>query len=75
MVTSSDSFNTADLGRYYAILPTAWRVDLETYCRENGGRPVPPGFAYNSGNNEHFLDAATLRTLIREHVEPDFACE
>jgi UDP-N-acetylglucosamine 4,6-dehydratase len=72
MVTASDSFNTADLGRYFAILPSAGMHSLEAYCAARGGKPVKPGFAYNSGSNERFLDVQEIRTLIREHVDPDF---
>ena len=72
MVTASDSFNTADLGRYYAILPSAGMHSLEAYCAARGGKPVVPGFAYNSGSNERFLDVEEIRALIREHVDPEF---
>ena len=33
---------------------------------------VPQGFAYNSGTNSEFLSVEQLRSLIREHVSPDF---
>jgi len=72
MVTASDSFNTADLGRYYAILPSAGMHSLEAYCAARGGKPVQPGFAYNSGSNERFLGVEEIRALIREHVDPNF---
>lgn len=68
MITASDSFNTADLGDYYAILPSAGKWPLENYCAEVGGKPVPPGFAYNSGTNEEFLSVSELRALIGLHV-------
>jgi UDP-N-acetylglucosamine 4,6-dehydratase/5-epimerase len=72
MITASDSINTVDLGCYYAILPMAGTYGPKTYCQSNGFRPVPDGFAYNSGTNPDFLDVEQLRTLIRRHVEPDF---
>jgi len=72
MVTASDSFNTADLGRYFAILPSAGMHSLEAYCSARGGKPVQHGFAYNSGSNERFLDVEEIRALIREHVDPEF---
>lgn len=67
MITASDSFNTADLGRYFAILPAAGHCSLATYCAAHGGAPVQPGYAYNSGTNEAFLSVDELRALIEGH--------
>lgn len=68
MITASDSFNTVDMGTYYAILPVAGEFSVEEYCREHGGKPVEPGFAYNSGSNPDFLSVEELRALIEQHV-------
>lgn len=68
MITESDSFNTVDLGRYYAILPSSGEFSLESYAHEMGGRVVPPGFAYNSGMNDRFLTVEELRLLMREKL-------
>jgi UDP-N-acetylglucosamine 4,6-dehydratase len=68
MITASDSFNTVDLGRYYAILPTTEQYSIEEYCQRRSGQRVQPGFAYNSGDNPEFLDVAALRALIDEHL-------
>jgi len=73
MITASDSFNTVDLGRYYAILPMAAAMSLDRYCVSNGGHPVEPGFAYNSGSNPDFLSVEQLREQIRLHVDPEFS--
>ena len=73
MITSSDSFNTVDLGAYFAILPVGGAYSMEQYCTRMGGEPVAPGFAYDSGSNPDFLDVEQLRTLIRQHVSPDLA--
>ncbi len=71
MITASDSFNTVDLGRYYAILPSGGQYSMETYCAERQALPVEPGFSYNSGTNPHFLSVEELRALIsRELHEP-----
>ena len=56
MITASDSFNTVDLGDYYAILPSAGKHTVESYSQAHGGQPVTAGFAYNSGTNDEFLD-------------------
>jgi UDP-N-acetylglucosamine 4,6-dehydratase (inverting) len=68
MITSSDGFNTVDLGRYFAILPSASDHSVESYCAEHSGVPVAPGYAYNSGSNQHFLTVAELRALIEKNV-------
>lgn len=64
MITASDSFNTVDLGKYFAILPSAGDHSVESYCKAHGGKPVPQGFAYNSGTNPEFLSVEQLRQLI-----------
>jgi FlaA1/EpsC-like NDP-sugar epimerase len=68
MITASDSFNTVDLGPYYAILPSASLYTTEDYCSKTGASRVRPGFAYESGTNSDFLSVEQLRALIDEHV-------
>ncbi|WNC52879.1 UDP-N-acetylglucosamine 4,6-dehydratase (inverting) [Thermosynechococcus sp. TG215] len=72
MITTSDSYTTVDLGQYYAILPIQGRFTLEEYCAQTGATRVKPGFSYNSGTNDRFLSVEELRTLIRQHVDPNF---
>lgn len=69
MITASDSFNTVDMGRYYAILPAGAKYSLQDYCRKTGAKPVEQGFSYNSGGNDHFLTVDQLRDLIHTHVD------
>lgn len=68
MITASDSFNTVDLGQYYAILPSAGLYSVTEYCERMHGVPVPEGFAYESGTNPDFLSIEQLRALIDQHV-------
>jgi UDP-N-acetylglucosamine 4,6-dehydratase (inverting) len=68
MITASDSFNTVDLGPYYAILPSVADHFPEDYLQQRGGLRVQPGFAYNSGSNPDFLTVDDLRGLIGRHV-------
>lgn len=68
MITGSDSFNTVDLGRYYAILPSGQPSTPDEYCAKVGARRVPSGYAYNSGTNPDFLSVDQLRALIETHV-------
>jgi UDP-N-acetylglucosamine 4,6-dehydratase len=72
MITVSDSFNTVDLGRYYAILPSAGMMAPDRYAEVNGGMLVPAGFAYNSGTNPNFLAVEDIRRLIRIHLDSNF---
>lgn len=68
MITESDSPNTIDLGKYYAILPTGGKIPFDRYVDFHKGAPVQPGFSYNSGTNDRFLTVDELRGLIETHV-------
>ena len=68
MITASDSYNTVDLGHYFAILPSGGTYSLEQYCESTGAERVAPGFAYDSGTNTDFLSVDQLAALIKEHV-------
>lgn len=68
MITASDSYNTVDLGHYFAILSTSGRFSPDTYLAKRQGTKVPKGFAYNSGTNDRFLTVEELRDLIRTHL-------
>ena len=73
MITASDSFNTVDLGRYYAILPQSSELSKEQYCKKMNAIPVAPGFAYNSGSNPEFLTVHRIGELVRLHIDPTFS--
>lgn len=72
MITSSDSFSTYDLGKYYVILPQVPVWNREQFISTFGARPVTPGFSYSSGANEEWLSVEQIRSLIRTHLDPDF---
>ena len=72
MITSSDSFFTYDLGKYYAILPQTTSWDINEFSKAFNAKKVPEGFSYNSNNNEEWESIEGLRTLIKEHVDPTF---
>lgn len=72
MITSSDSFTTYDLGKYYVILPQTSNWELSEFIDHFNAKKVPQGFNYNSGDNEEWLSVEDLRLLIREHVDPNF---
>lgn len=73
MITNSDSYSTVDLGEYFAIISAGSVVARDAYATVTGASPVPPGFAYSSGNNNRFLEVDELRNLIRRHVDPSFS--
>lgn len=73
MITSSDSFYTYDLGKYYTILPSQHRWSLDEYKDHFGAVKVPSGFRYNSGENSDWVNVDELRELIKNHVDPDFS--
>ena len=73
MITSSDSFSTYDLGKYYAILPMLTVWNIQDYVKKFNAKPVPVGFQYNSGENSEWVNAEQLRNLIKKHVDPDFS--
>lgn len=73
MITPSDSFYTYDLGKYYTILPPVHQWKLEDFIAEFNARPVEPGFAYTSGQNTEWETVESLRQLIKEFVDPEFA--
>jgi len=72
MITSSDSFFTYDLGKYYAILPQTTSWDMQAFIQEFNAKKVPEGFSYNSNNNEEWESIESLRELIKEHVDQTF---
>jgi len=69
MITSSDSFYTYDLGKYYTIIPSTHKWKLDEFIRDFNAKIVAPGFSYNSGENTEWETVETLRGLIREHVD------
>lgn len=69
MITSSDSYNTYDLGKYYTILPSVPHFNLEKFITTFEAVKVPEGFNYNSGTNTEWETVDGLRALIEEHVE------
>ena len=72
MITDSDSYNTVDLGKYYAILPTNRSWSIQDYMREKNAEPFPIGESYNSATNPEFLSIEEIRDLIKEHVDSSF---
>lgn len=72
MITSSDSFFTYDLGKYYVILPSDTKWDLNAFIEKFNAVKVQQGFNYNSAENLEWETVEGLRELIKTHVDPTF---
>ncbi len=72
MITTSDSFFTYDLGKYYAIVPQTPVWSIADFEKQFQAQKVKQGFSYNSENNEEWETVESLRNLIVEHVDSDF---
>jgi UDP-N-acetylglucosamine 4,6-dehydratase/5-epimerase len=70
MITSSDSFNTIEFEKYFAILPP--NAQKKKYLNHFSAKAVEPGFTYNSGSNKEWETEDSLRQKIIEHVDPEF---
>lgn len=72
MITSSDSFSTYDLGKYYVILPQVPNFNLSDYIQNFNAKLVQQGFQYNSGENTEWVGVEEIRSLIKTHVDASF---
>jgi FlaA1/EpsC-like NDP-sugar epimerase len=74
MIHESDSMNTIDLGKYYAILPSiSFMYIEEDYLKHHNAKKVVFGFKYNSATNQEWETIASRRSLIHEHVATNFS--
>lgn len=65
MISSSDSYNTYDIGRFYVIIPTLVEWDLNLFLKTYNGVKVDQNFNYSSGTNKEFLSVKELKELIK----------
>ena len=72
MITSSDSFFTYDLGKYYVILPQTPNWNIDEFVTNFKASKVEEGFSYNSNNNQEWETIEGLRELIKEHIDSTF---
>jgi UDP-N-acetylglucosamine 4,6-dehydratase/5-epimerase len=70
MITDSDSYNTIEFDKYYAIL--ASDTDKQKYISHFSGWEVPKGFKYNSGTNLEWETIESLQAKIKKYVDPKF---
>lgn len=71
MITESDSFNTIEFDKYYAILPSD--IDKTKYLEHYNAKEVEKGFKYNSGTNDKWETVESMRAKIRKYVDPNFS--
>jgi UDP-N-acetylglucosamine 4,6-dehydratase (inverting) len=67
MITSSDSYFTYDLGKYYVILPPKSKWKIEEFINTFNAKKVPEGFNYNSYENTEWETVENLRNLIKSN--------
>ncbi len=73
MITETDGIATLEMKDCFVIQPGIPLWDVAEYSRLFNAKPCPDGFRYSSGANDQWLDVPTLRTLIRDHVDPNFS--
>ena len=69
MITITDSLNTIDIGKYYAILPSVSFAHQEAdFIKHHNAKKVPQGFYFASNNNEHWDTVETLREKFKQVI-------
>ena len=71
MITSSDSFTTYDLGKYYVILPQTPELGSQhAYIKEfRRGSSSHRASTTPQEKNSEFLSVDELKILIADHVQ------
>ncbi|WP_291857698.1 UDP-N-acetylglucosamine 4,6-dehydratase (inverting) [Marinilabilia sp.] len=73
MITETDSLNTIDLGKYYAILPSvSFSHKKLDFLKHHNAKEVEFGFKYNSGTNDEWETVESIREKIKKYVDPNF---
>ena len=73
MITVTDSMNTIDLGKYYAILPSvSFKHKRSDYLEHHHATPVPEGFHYSSDKNTEWETVESMREKIVKYCDPNF---
>ena len=74
MITETDSLNTIDLGKYYAILPSvSFSHKNEDFITHHKAKQVPFGFKYDSGTNHDWETVESIREKIVKYVDSQFS--
>tara|TARA_X000000950_G_scaffold289310_1_gene411830 strand:- start:12191 stop:13210 length:1020 start_codon:yes stop_codon:yes gene_type:complete len=71
MISTSDSYNTIDIGKYFIILPTMNKKIINKYKKFFKVKVLDKYSSYNSGKN-NFLTINEIRKLIKKDIDPNF---
>ena len=66
MITKDDSRSTYDYGDYYIIYPNFEWFNFEKSFKP-GGKLIPDGMEYSSGNNTEWLSVEDISKLLKEY--------
>lgn len=66
MISYSDSFNTFDLGKNYAIIPVTPKWSIKDFIKNFNAKKVDEGFNYSSESNKEFLTVEEIKNLIKK---------
>ena len=69
LISSSESFNTFDIKKYYVILNNT-RV-RNYYFKNFKARKINSNFSYNSETNKYFLDINEIKRIINKYKTSD----
>ncbi|MCO5249486.1 MAG: UDP-N-acetylglucosamine 4,6-dehydratase (inverting) [Chitinophagales bacterium] len=72
MISTSDSYNAYDLGKYYVLLPQTPAWDIEYFIKYFNAEKFKEKYSYNSQTNTEWLSVNDLRRLIQKHVDSNF---
>lgn len=72
MITETDSMSTYDCGKYYVIAPAVPLWPMDEWTKKFQAKKVQEGFKYNSGTNTDWITPEEIRTLIKQHIDPNF---
>jgi len=69
LISPYDSYNTIDLGKYYAIIPEGGLITLNNYKNKVGGKKFLNGKSYNSYDNENYLTKNQIKKIIEKYLK------
>lgn len=70
MISTSDSFNTYDIDKYFVIIPQNPNWSINEFINTFKAVKVKKGFSYNSGDNDSWITIEQIRNLIIENIDP-----
>ncbi len=68
MISHSDSFNTYFNERFYFILPTKTKWEIDKFKTKLNAKKVEEQFSYASNTNSNFLTVEELKLLIKQEL-------